>query len=79
MRRIEAVTGRGALDLFRAHERELQEIEHLVRAPAGQAVRRVQTLVEDRRVLEKRLDDVCRPERFVARLGPVFDRLAALI
>jgi adenylosuccinate lyase len=27
---------------------------------------------------EGRLDDVCRPERFVARLGPVFDRLAAL-
>jgi adenylosuccinate lyase len=27
---------------------------------------------------EKRLDEVCRPERFVARLGPVFDRLAAL-
>ena len=60
VRRIEAVTGRGALDLFRAHERELQEIEHLVRAPAGQAVRRVQTLVEDRRVLEKRLDEAMR-------------------
>jgi adenylosuccinate lyase len=27
---------------------------------------------------EARLDEVCRPERFVARLGPVFDRLAAL-
>ncbi|MFL6238303.1 MAG: adenylosuccinate lyase [Actinomycetes bacterium] len=27
---------------------------------------------------EARLDDVCRPERFVARLGPVFDRLAEL-
>jgi adenylosuccinate lyase len=27
---------------------------------------------------EQRLDEVCRPERFVARLGPVFDRLAAL-
>src|SRR3954465_15128748 len=27
---------------------------------------------------EKRRDDVCRPERFGARLGPVFDRLAAL-
>ncbi|NED53556.1 adenylosuccinate lyase, partial [Micromonospora aurantiaca] len=27
---------------------------------------------------EKRLDGVCRPERFVERLGPVFDRLAAL-
>jgi adenylosuccinate lyase len=27
---------------------------------------------------EDRLDEVCRPERFVERLGPVFDRLAAL-
>jgi adenylosuccinate lyase len=27
---------------------------------------------------EELLDEVCQPERFVARLGPVFDRLAAL-
>lgn len=27
---------------------------------------------------EARLDEVCRPERYVARLAPVFDRLAAL-
>jgi adenylosuccinate lyase len=27
---------------------------------------------------ETRLDEVCRPERFVERLAPVFDRLAAL-
>src|SRR3954471_13673054 len=57
VRRIEAVTGRGALELFRAREHELQEIEQIVRAPSGQAVRRVQSLVDDRRVLEKRLDE----------------------
>jgi alanyl-tRNA synthetase len=60
VRRIEAVTGRAALNLFREHERELHEIETLVRAPAGQAVKRVQSLVEDRRVLEKRLDEAMR-------------------
>jgi alanyl-tRNA synthetase len=60
VRRIEAVTGRAALNLFREHERELKEIESLVRAPAGQAVKRVQALVEDRRALEKRLDDAMR-------------------
>ena len=60
VRRIEAVTGRGALALFREHERELREIELLVRAPAGQAVKRVQSLVEDRRALEKRLDEAQR-------------------
>ena len=27
---------------------------------------------------EARLDEACRPERFVARLGPVFERLSAL-
>ncbi len=60
VRRIEAVTGRGALALFREHERELQEIELLVRAPTGQAVKRVQSLVEERRALEKRLDEAMR-------------------
>ncbi|MEP6550262.1 MAG: alanine--tRNA ligase, partial [Gemmatimonadales bacterium] len=60
VRRIEAVTGRGALELFRAREHELQEIEHLVRAPHGQAVKRIQTLVDDRRVLEKRLEEAMR-------------------
>jgi alanyl-tRNA synthetase len=60
VRRIEAVTGRGALSLFREHERELKEIESLVRAPAGQAVKRVHALVEERRSLEKRLDEAIR-------------------
>jgi adenylosuccinate lyase len=27
---------------------------------------------------DERLDEVCRPERYLARLGPVFERLAAL-
>jgi len=60
VRRIEAVTGRGALDLLRERERELKEIEGLVRAPVGGAVKRVRTLVEDRRGLEKRLEDAMR-------------------
>ena len=57
VRRIEAVTGRGALDLLREREAELKEIEGLVRAPAGGAVKRVHTLVEDRHRLEKRLEE----------------------
>jgi len=60
VRRIEAVTGRAALNLFREHERELKEIEALLRSPAGQAVKRVQSLVDERRALEKRLDDALR-------------------
>jgi adenylosuccinate lyase len=31
-----------------------------------------------RKLDEARLDEVCRPERYVERLGPVFERLAAL-
>jgi adenylosuccinate lyase len=27
---------------------------------------------------EARLDEICQPERYVANLGPLFDRLAAL-
>src|SRR5205814_135927 len=60
IRRIEALTGRAALDFYRGHERRLQEIEHIVRAPAGQVVRRVQTLVDERRALEKRIDEAMR-------------------
>src|SRR5947207_965475 len=60
VRRIEAVTGRGALDLFREKERELHDIETLVKAPAGQVVKRVQTLVEERRTLEKRVEEAMR-------------------
>jgi alanyl-tRNA synthetase len=60
VRRIEAVTGRGALDLLREREAELKEIEGLVRAPAGGAVKRVHTLVEDRHRLEKRLEEAMR-------------------
>jgi alanyl-tRNA synthetase len=60
VRRIEAVTGRGALDLFRLRERELQEIEGIVKAPAGGAVKRVRSVVEDRHSLAKRLQDALR-------------------
>ncbi|GAC1493317.1 MAG: alanine--tRNA ligase [Gemmatimonadaceae bacterium] len=60
VRRIEAVTGRSALDLIRERDRELREIESLVKAPSGQAVKRVHTLVEERRSLERRLDEVMR-------------------
>jgi alanyl-tRNA synthetase len=60
VRRIEAVTGRGALDLIRERERELQEIESLVRAPSGQAGKRVHALVQERRALERRLDEAMR-------------------
>ena len=60
VRRIEAVTGRGALDLFRQRERELQEIEGILRSPAGGAPKRIKSLLEDRHALAKRLQDSLR-------------------
>src|SRR5688500_129785 len=60
VRRIEAVTGRGALDLFRLRERELQEIEEIVHSPPGGAVKRVRSVVEDRRTLAKKLQEAVR-------------------
>jgi alanyl-tRNA synthetase len=57
VRRIEAVTGRAAFDLEREREEELRKIETMVKAPSGGALRRIQALVDERRLLEKRLDD----------------------
>jgi len=39
---------------------------------------RKQAAGRDRELDEAALDEVCRPERYVERLGPVFDRLRAL-
>ena len=60
MRRIEAVTGRAALELSRSRDAELRQIESVLKAPGGGALRRIQSLVEERRALEKRLDEAKR-------------------
>ena len=39
---------------------------------------RAQALTAGKELDEARLDEVCRPERYLERLVPVFDRLAAL-
>jgi len=39
---------------------------------------RKQAASRDQELDEAALDEVCRPERYVERLGPVFDRLRAL-
>ncbi|MEJ7760015.1 MAG: alanine--tRNA ligase [Gemmatimonadaceae bacterium] len=60
VRRIEAVTGPRAYDLVREKERTVNEIEHLLRAPRGAAVRRLEVLIEERKTLEKRLGEALR-------------------
>ncbi|HMA01007.1 MAG TPA: alanine--tRNA ligase [Gemmatimonadaceae bacterium] len=60
IRRIEAVTGPRAYELIRGEELRLQKLGELLRAPADGVVKRVETLLEERRKLEKRLEESLR-------------------
>ncbi len=56
VRRIEAVTGQGALDLVDAEEHRLREAATLLGGNAGDVVEKVQHLVERQKKLERELD-----------------------
>ena len=56
MRRVEAFTGEGALDLIRAYEQRLKEIGELVRTSADDAVDKVKKLLERQRELEREIE-----------------------
>ena len=60
VRRIEAVTGPRAYELIRGEERKLQTLGELLRAPIDGVVKRVETLLDERRKLEKRLEESMR-------------------
>jgi alanyl-tRNA synthetase len=60
VRRIEAVTGPGAYQFVRGEERTLQHLSEALRVPADQIERRVTQLLEERRGLERRLDEAMR-------------------
>jgi alanyl-tRNA synthetase len=60
VRRIEAATGSRAFEYIAQRETELDAIQELTRSPAGQVVKRVQSLVEEKRTLEKRLQESVR-------------------
>jgi alanyl-tRNA synthetase len=60
VRRIEAATGARAYELLRAKERLLGQAAELLRAPQEQVPRRVQALLDERRALEKRLEEAMR-------------------
>jgi alanyl-tRNA synthetase len=55
VRRVEAFTGAGALDLIANYERRLKEIGALVRAGADDAVDKVKKLLERQKELEKEI------------------------
>ncbi len=53
VRRIEAVTGRGAINYYQALENNLNEIAHVVKAKKGEVVKKIEYLVNDHKTLEK--------------------------
>jgi len=56
VRRVEAFTGEGALDLIRRYEQMLQEIAGVLRSGTDETVEKVRRLVEQQRALEKELE-----------------------
>ena len=60
VRRIEALTGPGAYEYIRAEEQRLHRLAELVRAPVDGVERRVHSLLDERRSLQKRVDEMLR-------------------
>lgn len=56
VRRVEAFTGQGALDLIHHYEQRLKEIGQLVRASTDDAVEKVQKLLERQKDLEREIE-----------------------
>ncbi len=56
VRRVEAVTGEGALDLVRRYEQKLREIGELVRAGADDAAEKVKKLLQQQKELEREIE-----------------------
>jgi alanyl-tRNA synthetase len=57
VRRIEAATGARAFDVMRGRERTLARIADTIKATPDTAERRLTTLLEERRALERKLDE----------------------
>ncbi|MDP9126904.1 MAG: alanine--tRNA ligase [Pseudomonadota bacterium] len=60
VRRIEALTGPGALEWFATQEKTLQAAADALKAPAGDVPARVAQLLEDRKKLEREVADLRR-------------------
>ncbi len=58
VRRLEAASGEGALELIRAHEALLREISALLRGPAEEATQKLERLLAQQRELEKRIAEL---------------------
>jgi alanyl-tRNA synthetase len=58
VRRVEALTGEGALDLIHNYEQRLKEIGNLVRGSTDDAVEKVQKLLDRQKELEREIEKV---------------------
>ncbi len=58
VRRIEALTGLGALEHMRQQERALRRVAELLRAPVGEVPQRLEKLLEEKRALEKEVEQL---------------------
>jgi alanyl-tRNA synthetase len=58
VRRIEALTGLGALHHLREQERTFQEAARLLKAPLTEVPARVEKLLEERKAAQKEIDDL---------------------
>jgi alanyl-tRNA synthetase len=66
VRRVEALTGRDALERWRSQERRLERAAELLRTPVGELETRVEKLLEERRALERELEELRARERRAA-------------
>jgi len=60
VRRIEALTGLGALAHSRAQEKRLRRVSELLKVPADQAGERIERLLEERKAAEKQIAELKR-------------------
>ena len=60
VRRIEALTGRGALDYLRSEEAELKEVAQFLKARPGELPARVERLLAGQRTLEREIESLRR-------------------
>ena len=66
VRRIEALTGLGALEHLREQERMLRRLSELLRSPIGELSARVEKLLEERRAADQEIERLRREKRGAA-------------
>jgi alanyl-tRNA synthetase len=60
IRRIEAATGQRAYNILREREQQLRQVAEVLKATPDTVVKKAQALLDERRALEKRLDEAMR-------------------